>query len=207
MSKQGIEGVGVGQIKNYETDKSFVTPHLINMLSEQYALSSSGIHGPSHWARVLANGRRLTEKTEANLDVVELFAVLHDSQRVNDERDPEHGPRAAEFALSLQGDWFHLSSDELNLLFDACSGHTNGHTEADITIQTCWDSDRLDLGRVGITPHPDRLCTKAAKSNEMLEWAHYQRWEQRPIPPQDFKIRRKPFHRRMLDKMWNTILD
>ena len=27
-------------------------------------------------------------------------------------------------------------------------------TEADITIQTCWDSDRLDLGRVGMMPEP-----------------------------------------------------
>lgn len=25
-------------------------------------------------------------------------------------------------------------------------------------IQACWDSDRLDLRRVGITPHPIRLC-------------------------------------------------
>jgi uncharacterized protein len=41
----------------------------------------------------------------------------------------------------------------------------------DITIQTCWDSDRLDLGRVGITPHPRRLCTEAAKRPTTIKWA------------------------------------
>jgi len=177
------------------------------MLSEQYALSSDGIHGPSHWARVLANGRRLSERTGANLAVVELFAVLHDSQRLNDGQDPDHGPRAAEYARRLQGTWFNLSEYELNLLCEACSGHTNGHVEADITVQTCWDSDRLDLGRVGITPQLDRLCTTAAKSGDMLEWAHYKRWERQPVLPPEYKVHRKPFHRRMLDRMWNIILD
>ena len=38
-------------------------------------------------------------------------------------------------------------------------------------LQTCWDSDRLDLGRVGITPHPNRLCTAVAKRPEPIKWA------------------------------------
>ena len=32
----------------------------------------------------------------------------------------------------------------------ACTDHTKGQTAADITIQTCWDADGLDLARVGI---------------------------------------------------------
>jgi uncharacterized protein len=40
-----------------------------------------------------------------------------------------------------------------------------------VTIQTCWDADRLDLGRVGVTPHPSRLCTEVARRPEILEWA------------------------------------
>ena len=39
------------------------------------------------------------------------------------------------------------------------------------TIQTCWDADRLDLGRVGITPDPSWLCTEAAKRPEVIAWA------------------------------------
>jgi alkaline phosphatase D len=38
------------------------------------------------------------------------------------------------------------------------------------TLLACWDADRLDLGRAGITPVPERLCTDAAR--ELLAWAH-----------------------------------
>ncbi|MFM7373822.1 MAG: hypothetical protein ACKO39_01545, partial [Chthoniobacterales bacterium] len=51
-----------------------------------------------------------------------------------------------------------------------CRTHTDGLTEADPTIQACWDADRLDLGRVGITPHASRLCTDAARN--LMYWAH-----------------------------------
>ena len=44
-----------------------------------------------------------------------------------------------------------------------------GQTEADITIQTCWDADRLDLGRVWIIPDPDRLCTEPARDPALIE--------------------------------------
>ena len=43
--------------------------------------------------------------------------------------------------------------------------------DADITVQTCWDADRLDLGRVGIRPDPRRLCTAAARNPRMIEAA------------------------------------
>ena len=103
--------------------------------------------------------------------VVRLFAVLHDSRRVNEATDPDHGPRAAEFALSLRGRLFELPDHEFRLLHRACAGHTHERTHPDVTIQTCWDADRLDLGRVGIMPHPSRLCTEAARRPEMIRWA------------------------------------
>ena len=55
---------------------------------------------------------------------------------------------------------------------DACKYHSDGFVKGDITVQTCWDSDRLDLGRVGIKPLADKLCTKAAKKNEVIEAAY-----------------------------------
>lgn len=157
---------------------SFVTPSLINHLAVK-SIVPDGVHGPSHWARVLANGRRLAKATGANLDVVELFAVFHDSCRENDYRDPEHGPRAANLAYRMRGEWFELSDPDMGLLYYACSHHTGGGPEADITVQTCWDADRLDLGRVGIRPDPALLCTAPAKSREMLQWAHFNRYEKR----------------------------
>src|SRR5262249_56457260 len=128
-------------------------------------------HGITHWARVLENGRRLATETAADLAVVALFAVLHDSQRVNEGSDPDHGPRAAEFAVQTRGTLFDLPDREFALLHRACAGHTHERTHPDPTIQTCWDADRLDLGRVGIVPHPNRLGTDVAKRPEVIKWA------------------------------------
>ncbi|MBZ0269297.1 hypothetical protein K8I85_14180 [bacterium] len=54
----------------------------------------------------------------------------------------------------------------------ACEGHTHGGTVADVTVQTCWDADRLDLGRVGVRPLPRYLCTPPARAAETISWAH-----------------------------------
>ena len=151
-----------------------MTPNLsliLHAILEDYALSWDGHHGIAHWARVLENGLRLVRETGANIEVVRLFAILHDSRRVNAGSDPDHGPRAAEFASSLRGRLFDLPEPEFRLLHRACAGHTHERTHPDVTIQTCWDADRLDLGRVGITPHPSWLCTEAAKRPETIKWA------------------------------------
>jgi uncharacterized protein len=145
---------------------------LVHAILEDYALPWHGTHGVSHWARVLENGLRLTESTGANVEVVQLFAVFHDSRRVNEGVDDGHGKRGAELAASFHGKWFTLSDDHFDLLYAACVGHTDGGTDGEITIQACWDSDRLDLGRVGIRPEPKRLCTPAAKRPDILKWAY-----------------------------------
>ena len=144
---------------------------IIGEILKEYALPIDGDHGIAHWARVLENGLRLTESTSANINVVSLFAVFHDSCRVNECTDPRHGQRGAEYAAELRGLLYEVTDDEFKLLYRACEGHTHERTHPDITIRTCWDSDRLDLGRVGITPHPSRLCTDAAKTKAMLQWA------------------------------------
>ena len=146
-------------------------PLVLKAVLEDYVLPWHGDHGVVHWARTFENGLRLAEETGANIEVVQLFAILHDSRRQNEATDPDHGPRAAEFAMELRGRVFDLSDPEFRLLHKACFGHTDERTHADVTVQTCWDSDRLDLGRVGITPHPSRLCTEAAKDPAMKKWA------------------------------------
>jgi uncharacterized protein len=120
---------------------------------------------------VLENGLRLAETTGANVEVAQLFAVCHDSKRVKETTDPDHGRFGAEFAAELRGQLFNLADHDFGLLYRACLGHTHERTHPDITIQTCWDADRLDLGRVGVTPHPSRLCTAAAKDPAMIKWA------------------------------------
>jgi uncharacterized protein len=144
---------------------------LVHAILKDYALPRAGTHGVSHWARVLENGLRLAQVTGANIEVVQLFAVFHDSRRVNEGWDFGHGCRGAELAAKLRGHLFKLGDEEFNLLYEACAGHTDGLTDADVTIQTCWDADRLDLGRVGIWPEAGKLCTAAAKAPETIQWA------------------------------------
>lgn len=144
---------------------------LLQEVLRDYALLLNGDHGVSHWARVHENGLRLAEETGANRDVVRLFAVMHDSCRINEGWDPEHGPRAAVLARKLRGEFFELNDHDFGLLCRACEGHTHERSHPDVTIQTCWDADRLDLGRVGITPHPSRLCTAVARRSDVINWA------------------------------------
>jgi uncharacterized protein len=93
-------------------------PLILKTVLEDYALPTNGYHGVSHWARVLENGVRLAEETNANLQVVKLFAVLHDSRRLNESTDPEHGPRAAKFASELRGRVFDLDDHEFRLPYE-----------------------------------------------------------------------------------------
>lgn len=155
------------------TPWTHVTPTLLARIRDQYRLDWHGIHGLPHWERVLANGRRLAEATGADPLVVEFFAALHDSRRLNDGHDPEHGPRAAALARELASEpgLVPLSSSQLELLMDACRTHTSGTTTDDPTVGTCWDADRLDLLRVGIRPDPRYLATEAARDPAVIEWA------------------------------------
>ena len=145
---------------------------LIQVIRKQFVLNWRGLHGAPHWVRVRENGLRLAETTGANTKVVELFAFLHDSRRLNDDSDYEHGKRAALFAQSLAGSLFELTESELEDLLTACRGHSDGLREGSVTVLTCWDADRLDLGRVGIKPNPHYLCTAAARDPLTIEWAY-----------------------------------
>ena len=148
-----------------------VTQPYIDFLTHQYQLSHNGVHGIEHWLRVLVNGRLIAEQSGADIEVVEHFALLHDVQRLDEYRDIQHGNRAADFAASLIGDWIHLNSIQMYQLTEACRYHSMGRLSKDATIQTCWDADRLDLGRVGERPNPTYLGTKAARDPEFIKSA------------------------------------
>jgi len=150
---------------------AIISNELILAIRDQLQINWSGIHGVSHLARVYENGIHLAESTGANKRVVKLFALFHDSRRLNESWDPEHGPRGAYLAESWRGKYFELPDCEFDLLFTACSLHTQAKTHVDTTIKTCFDADRLDLGRVGKTPDPRFLCTEAARDPQTIEWA------------------------------------
>lgn len=144
---------------------------LMRLLRSDFRLDWQGIHGSPHWSRVRLNGLALAKTNGAREDVVELFALLHDSQRLHDGHDRQHGTRAADFVARLHGQFFALDPIGLDMLVYACRYHSDGLLEADITIQTCWDADRLDLARVGVRPDVSRLCTAAARETDFVERA------------------------------------
>ena len=135
---------------------------LIGLIKSEFALDWQGIHGANHWARVLHHGKNIGQIRKADLLVVELFSFLHDSCRFNDGKDPKHGERAAEFTHGIHGDYFDLQPLQLDYLCYALRHHSSGEVSINRTIQTCWDADRLDLGRVGIFPSPQFLSQEAA---------------------------------------------
>ena len=149
-----------------------ISTDLIEFLRTQFRLAWHGIHGAPHWARVRYNGFQLAMLNGANIEVVELFAFLHDACRIADSGDPNHGKRAAELVETLNGKYFSLDNTASLLLKKACSEHSEGYVRGDITVQTCWDADRLDLGQIGIRPDPQKLCTAEAQSPAVIAAAY-----------------------------------
>lgn len=150
-------------------------------IEARFVLGQGGPHGFAHWGRVRDNGLLLCRHTGADLVVVELFAWLHDCCRENDGGDPGHGRRAAAFAEELRrAGELVLDEGAFGHLVAACTYHSNGRTEADPTVQVCWDADRLDLGRVGIQPARRYLCTQAAQREEIMAWTYARSVGRRP---------------------------
>lgn len=134
-------------------------PALWKQMIDRFALGDWSLHGPNHWRNVERNALLLSRLNGADESVVRLFALFHDVERHNEGYDPEHGQRAADFVETIHGSVFTLPQPKLILLLEACRYHNDGGTSPDVTIGTCWDADRLDLPRVGITPTPSRMST------------------------------------------------
>lgn len=83
--------------------------------------------------------------------------------RINDGTDPNHGLRGGEFAKSIRDELEMISNEQFEKLYFACKWHTDKHFNDDITIATCWDADRLDIGRVGVLPDVKFINTEPAK--------------------------------------------
>jgi uncharacterized protein len=148
-----------------------VSAALMDLVRAGFALDLDGIHGEAHWQRVFENGQRLAEQTGADPEIVEFFAYLHDAKRLNDGWDKLHGQRAAAFVEGLPDSLLPLAGEKRDLLVYAIAHHSDGQIDGNITVQTCWDADRLDLGRIDIRPNPKYLCTEAAKDPAVIEWA------------------------------------
>ncbi len=133
-------------------------------LEAEFALPSWSCHGPEHWRSVERNAIVLSSLTPgADVEVARAFALFHDSQRLDDGWDDEHGPRAARF-VETHRDEIPLNDAQVAVLVRACEEHTRGAPLDDPTIGVCWDADRLDFDRFRHNkPRPEYLSTEAAR--------------------------------------------
>lgn len=134
---------------------------------------SSPDHGPRHWRDVARVGMRVGQDVGLDPDLFQLvfvFAAVHDTQRLNEFDDPDHGQRAAEMLsqIKLRG----VYADDRTRLKRAIELHDTDpsfkYTSLDTIcvslVATCWDADRLTLGRVGIQPEREFMSTEAVRS-------------------------------------------
>lgn len=151
------------------TFKEFKYQNLIEIIKKEFKIDYYGDHGINHWRRVYANTQKLSNHYEVESEVFELFALLHDSKRQDEFHDKHHGKRAAQFAQRiLNENVISLNDEDTKRLLYACTNHTYSDKKDplfnDRVVQICFDSDRLDIGRVGYVVDADFLATEYAKS-------------------------------------------
>lgn len=130
----------------------------------QFVMDIHSIHGVDHWEQVKENGRMLSLQPNIDPLVVELFSYLHDCKRVDDHGDYEHGERAAEYVTNLReaGELNFLTQTQYTTLWTACHEHNKGILGIG-TIGACFDADRIELIRCGITPRHELMSTPMGK--------------------------------------------
>ena len=117
-------------------------------------------YGPEHWERVRALAHLHTPLDTVDFMVTDAFAYLHDIERVNDQADPLHGPRAAALVRRIRHTYLHYLSDtQIALLAKACEQHSVALRTGEYTIDVCFDADREDLPRRSIVPDPGMMAT------------------------------------------------
>ena len=149
--------------------KDFKYLDLIESIKQEFKIDYYGDHGISHWRRVYYNTQRLSMHYDIESEVFELFALLHDSKRHDELEDKHHGKRAACFVEDLlQIGSIVLNDEDAERLIYACANHTHSDKKdplfGDRVVQICFDSDRLDIGRVGFKIDAKFLATDFAKS-------------------------------------------
>lgn len=145
-------------------------PEILDLIISQFKLGIDTVHGIKHWHKVYEIGNYLAKQTKADIEVVNFFAYFHDAKREDEYDDLEHGQRAAIFVEKLfNNKQIKISQSQFELLVFAYRHHNNSSIKSDnMTVQTCWDADRLDLWRVGVVPNPVMLNTEFSKTDDMI---------------------------------------
>lgn len=153
-----------------EPGTTLIVEHYVaDVLKESSTLNElqSRLHGLDHWWRVWKNAEWLTTRNVikgVDLEVVALFALFHDSMRVNDQNDPGHPERGwFLFEYLYDGIGHVLTETQTSQLMTAICFHHEGRTHESPTVGVCWDADRMDIYRKGLWPDPQLMSTGAAR--------------------------------------------
>lgn len=149
-------------------------------LYNHFRLDINGVHGYNHWVRVVQNGIEISKEMGTSRKQAIIFGFFHDIERYNDDEDPEHGARGADFMLSLKSE-INLTEKELESVFLGCEGHNFRKNIKDLEIGACWDADRLDLYRSEIIPDPAYLNSTYTKRKDSIEKAMKRSKEDIPL--------------------------
>lgn len=180
-------------------------PALINYI--QSRASFDEFHDIEHWEVVERNGMLLAKyDADINLKVVRYFAYLHDSCIENEYGEIEyleHGKRAAEFCDEIRDTYLSSFSDEeFSLLRRACEFHTTELSLGDITIDACFDADRLDLPRVGIQPIASKMASPKGKEFADNWEAYLAEYNELLMEDLSRRKRKETFVNQLLSRFW-----
>ena len=164
-----------------------ITTELLLKIKEQFQIDWWGLHGVLHFNNVFLNGRLLSQQSKTTTRICDYFSIFHDSCRINEGLDCDHGKRGAELALKLRHH-IQLNETDFLILHNACSNHTSLRSADCMISALCADADRCDIGRVG-SSYPDhkQLLSPMAKQKEIIEQC-YQRSLTHDLPDAPFGL-------------------
>jgi len=147
-----------------------VPKEVLKKIVDEFYIKHSYIHGTPHWSRVFYFGHYLSELNDHDKENAAFFSIFHDSKRFEDNSDPLHGQRGAEFFKTFDK-IIHVSPEQKEIIYEACKVHNTLKQSDIIEVGLCLDSDRLDLWRVGIIPENEYLHTMQAKGDFMKSFS------------------------------------
>ena len=125
-------------------------------------------HGFLHSKYVEAFGLLMVEEyAKENIivdkDVVQWFAYLHDIMN-NGINNDNHGEKAANYIDEVRNIYLQdLSESQIEKLKKACALHSTTIATGDITIDVCFDADRLDSPKFDRVTDPEKMATRIGK--------------------------------------------
>lgn len=127
---------------------------------KEFAMKNSennDIHGFDHVERVFRLSIFIGEKTNANLKILKIAALLHDIGRIQEKKDKEkrnHAEISAELAKSfIASDRYDLTQNEIDEIIHCIQVHSYSNELIPETLEAkiLSDADKLDaLGAIGL---------------------------------------------------------